>query len=81
MKSLHLGCLMVCLALAQTEDEIGDYSCLTVTYGDSTIRDNNYQTKYEVPASDPANQKILWDWTSCGGSTMVNAILIETDEN
>ena len=81
MKSLNLGYLMACLALAQTEDEIGNYPCLQVISGDHTIRDNDYETKYEVADSDPTNQRIHWDWTSCGGKTMINAILMETDED
>ena len=79
MKSLHLCHLMACLALAQTEDEIGDYTCLTVISGDY-IRDNDHLTGHKISDSDPSNQRIEWDWTACGGATMVNAILIETNE-
>ena len=81
MKSFHLCHFMACLAIAQTEDEIGDYPCLNVVQGDNSIRDKDYSTKYEVSDLDSANQRIAWDWSSCGGSTMVNAILMETDES
>ena len=30
--------------------------------------------------SDFANQVIKYDWSSCGGATEINAILMETDE-
>ena len=75
--------LLACIekiCLAQTEDEIGEYTCLTIEGGDETLRDHAYNTKYEVAQTDPTNQFIKYDWSSCGGATTVNAILIETDE-
>ena len=70
-------------SFAQTEDEIGKYSCLVIQDGDATLNDKNLTTGYEVPESDFINQVITYDWSGCGGvtDTEVNAILIETDES
>ena len=74
---MHLVCLCV---VAQTEFEIGEYPCLTITNGDGTVIsdtaliDKDLRTVYRV--SSPADQTIVYDWSACNAPTTVKGVLM-----